>query len=635
MKVAYKHLIQNIADKPNISDLSQKLFQLGHEHEINEEIFDLDLTPNRGDCLSVKGLLRDLKLFYDVKVDNNIYENKINNLKIDFTNNVETFCPHISFLKVEIDKIPEIYSDQLEFFFNSLDIKKNNFFTDISNYIAYETGQPTHCYDASTIRNKIILDSLDSKQSFETLTKKIITLDKGEIAFFNDAREIINLPGVMGGKNTACKKETTSVLIECAYFNPEMILGKTLKYSINSDAAYKFERNVDPSCHEYVLRRFLKIIEDHANIINVELYEKSVSHYKKQTVFNDLDKINAILGSDISTQTSIKYLENLGFEVKDDCINVPMHRHDINNVNDIAEEIARGIGYDNIDPIEFKIDLKRNFKRNNKETKIKAILIENGFNEVINDSFASDCNDLSLKVDNPLDSNRGYLRTSLKNSLIKNLSYNERRQKDIVKLFEISDVYFSGPNDKKRLLGIIASGRIDYNFKDFQKKISEKYLANIINNHISTNKILNYEIIPRDNLSSKSKDPIIYIEIEINSSLKVDYELNKNKKNKKNFKYFPISEFPSSNRDLSFSIKEFKNSIVLQDYLLNYKNKLIRNIFIFDYFHNKKSQEIKIAFRLVFQDINQTITEVQIKNVMNDIIEHTTKIEGVSIPGLN
>ena len=81
--------------------------------------------------------------------------------------------------------------------------------------------------------------------------------------------------------------------------------------------------------------------------------------------------------------------------------------------------------------------------------------------------------------------------------------------------------------------------------------------------------------------------------------------------------------------------KEFKNSIVLQDYLLNYKNKLIRNIFIFDYFHNKKSQEIKIAFRLVFQDINQTITEVQIKNVMNDIIEHTTKIEGVSIPGLN
>ena len=156
MKITYKNLLENIKDKPDIKNISDILFQLGHEHEIKKEIFDIEITPNRGDCLSLRGLLRELNLFYDVKINNNIYEKQIDKLKLNFTNNAQDFCPKISFLKVDIDHVPDIYSNQLESYFHDLDITKNNFFTDVSNYVSYETGQPTHCYKYSLFENEII-----------------------------------------------------------------------------------------------------------------------------------------------------------------------------------------------------------------------------------------------------------------------------------------------------------------------------------------------------------------------------------------------------------------------------------------------------------------------------------------------
>ena len=131
MKIPYKHLIKNINPKPDINELSQRLFQLGHEHEIIDGIFEIDFTPNRGDCLSIIGLLRDLKLFYDVATQNTIYEKDIEPFKFKFNNNAEKFCTNISFLKVEVDAVPSNYSGSLRNYFQDLNIKKNNFFTDI------------------------------------------------------------------------------------------------------------------------------------------------------------------------------------------------------------------------------------------------------------------------------------------------------------------------------------------------------------------------------------------------------------------------------------------------------------------------------------------------------------------------
>ena len=110
MKIAYSHLVQHISETPSIDQISEKLFQLGHEHEIHDNIFDIEFTPNRGDCLSINGLLRDLGVFFNVDIKQDIYTKELNELLIDFENLSEDICPQITFLKLEIEELPEKYN---------------------------------------------------------------------------------------------------------------------------------------------------------------------------------------------------------------------------------------------------------------------------------------------------------------------------------------------------------------------------------------------------------------------------------------------------------------------------------------------------------------------------------------------
>lgn len=637
MKVAYKHLVKNIKQNPDIKDLSEKLFQLGHEHEVKGEVLELELTPNRGDCLSIDGLLRDLNLFYDVEISNNIYKEEIKEFSFDFINNAEEACRKISFLKIEIDKIPENYNTQLNSYFTCLNNKKNNFFTDVSNYISYETGQPTHCYEESSVRDGIKLDYFENQQDFKTLLDQTIKLKDKNLVFFNKKDEIINLAGIIGGKKSSCTDSTTSVILECAYFDPEAILGKAVKYSISSDAAHKFERNVDPDSHEYVIRRFIQIIAEHTNILNLEIFTKNHSPSIRNEIKFSLEKINNILGTNIKEKDCLNYLKRLGFEINESTIIVPSYRNDIKNINDISEEIARAIGYDNIKPIPLNLKHNRSkeFFNKDSEKKLKNLLTDNGFFEVINDPFVQVNNNDSVQVDNPLDSKRGYLRTNLRGSLLKNLLYNERRQKDSIKLFEIADVYFSSPLTPKKFIGIIASGRIDKNYEDFSKKLDKKYLSNLLKDISYAKDKFNIEILSRENLHSKSKNTIVYAEFEIDQSFEFNYSAKKTIKNNIDTNYTSISEFPSSSRDLSFSVTDFSKLEYLEEYILKFKDELIKEAFVFDYYLNEKNKEIKIGFRLIFQSTYSTIKEDQVNNIISEMINHTKKIDGISIPGLN
>ena len=259
MKIAYNHLASRIESKPDINELSHYLFQLGHEHEIENNTFNIEFTPNRGDCLSINGILRDLAVFYEVTSNQETYEHDLNKLDLDFVNNAGDACPQISFLKIEIEDETLPYQGVLNNYFNDLQLNKNNFFTDISNYISYETGQPTHCYDFFKIKGGLSLKHINNEQAFETLLDKTINLT-GSNLVFSDDEGVINLAGVVGSKNTACNAKTRTVLVECAYFNPEDIIGKSIKYSIQSEAAHKFERNIDPKTQKNTLKRFLRIV---------------------------------------------------------------------------------------------------------------------------------------------------------------------------------------------------------------------------------------------------------------------------------------------------------------------------------------------------------------------------------------
>ena len=168
MKIPYSHIIKHIDSHVDINKLSEKLFQLGHEHEIDEQIFNFEFTPNRGDCLSLNGILRDLRAFYKINLKKNIYEFDIPELTLDFKNLSQSSCKKITFLRIDIEDNIKNYKGALQEYFDDMELNKNNFFTDISNFISYETGQPTHCYDASKINSSIeFLDvDLDKKVSF-------------------------------------------------------------------------------------------------------------------------------------------------------------------------------------------------------------------------------------------------------------------------------------------------------------------------------------------------------------------------------------------------------------------------------------------------------------------------------------
>jgi len=643
MKVAYKHLINFIPSKPCIEDISNKFFQLGHEHDIHENIFHMELTPNRGDCLSINGLLRDLAVFYDIKLSDEIYSADIKPFTIDFINKAPKECPYISFLKIDIDGNIKPYNGLLKEYYDDLKINKNNFFTDISNYISYEMGQPTHCYDAEKIKDAISLEIINKECDFEPLVGKKIKLIDENLTFLNGNNNVINLAGIMGGDNTSCSINTKSVIVECAYFDPEVIIGKQIKYDINSDAAYKFERGVDPLCHEKVLRRFIKIVENHANITNIELLSKNYEEFASNPIPYDEKQLNKILGTSIDKQQIEDYLLKLGFKIRDNKIIPPSYRSDINTANDIAEEIARIIGYNNIQSTPLNIHKSKNIDDKSKlfEENIVNTLREHGFFEVINYPFVNNKNVHSIKVDNPLDSTKEYLRTNLENSLIDSLLYNEKRQQDSVKLFEISNVYYSTTSIKnKRVLGIICSGRVGKNYIDFSKKIDKSYLINVIKS-LSNEIEVSPKYISREDLNTKLKNQIIYLEMELDNFRGYEYKHKSNLKTTKKHsrngftRYKPISNFPSSYRDLSFSVIDEKSYHELLDYILRYKNDLIKEIFVFDFFHNTKNNEIKLGIRIIFQSKKATITEKQVNQIMQIIEDYTISINGVSIPGLD
>tara|TARA_B100000214_G_C23954034_1_gene621854 strand:- start:19 stop:1929 length:1911 start_codon:yes stop_codon:yes gene_type:complete len=634
MKILYKHLQSYIKSNPNQNDISERLFQLGHENEYKDGIYDIEFTPNRGDCLSLKGILRDLSAFYEIESMKDAYHNELKNLDINFSNKAKVECPSISFLKIEIEKKTKPYKGFLKDYFSELDLKKSNFFTDISNYLSYETGQPTHCYDFLKLGDTFSLEKINEDVYFETLLDKDITLTNENLVFKKD-QEIINLAGVMGGKSTSCSEDTTIALVECAYFSPEEILGKAIKYDINSDAAHKFERGVDPIFQETVLRRFISIVKEHAVVKSVEMVSYNYSEFKRVSIPMNVEKIKNILGIEISEIEFEANLKKIGFEIIDEEIIIPSYRSDVRTQNDIAEEIARIIGYNNIKSKKIEIKNKTKIQANEKERKLKSLLIDKGFYEVINSPFVSKSKDSSIRIDNPLDSNKNFLRNNLKSSLIENLLYNEKRQKDSVKLFEISDIYTdTGSIEKKRVLGIIASGRVGNNFKDFSKKITNNYLMDILSNYIQIEKI-DFVKIERNNLDTKIKNHISYIEIcleEINLNI-LDYD-TKTPLLDNFIRYSPISEFPSSNRDLSFSISDYKQLKLLEQMVLKYDHELIKEIFVFDFFENQKSGYIKIGFRFVFQSSKKTLIDKDIENVMSKIIQKTIKIDGINIPGL-
>ena len=645
MKIVYSHLLNFLKKKPSLAELSDKLFQLGHEHEIEGEVLDLEITPNRGDCLSLKGIARDLNHFYKADLDTEHYDADIPESDFSFENKAEDLCPNISFVEIEVEGKVKAYAPYLESYFQDLKLNKNNLFTDISNYLAYETGQPTHCYDATKINGPLVLEKRNKQEKFKTLLGSEIEL-KGENLVFTINDVAVDLAGTMGDESTSCSENTMKVLVECAYFKPEEILGKARQYNLNSEASYKFERGVDFLAQEQVLRRFIAIVSDHVKIKSLALKTEQRKKDKREVEF-DSERLNKIIGAELTETEQKEYLNSLYFKI-DDKVVVPSHRSDIDQLNDLAEEVTRMIGYDNIASKALALPVKAKKIEANFEDLCRSYLINNGFFEVVNFPFNDNQDEAAISVDNPLDKQRSKMRVCITKSIKENVVFNQNRQKDSIKFFEFSDIYTKDGNENK--LAVIVSGRTNKNFKEFNAQLDYSYLKGLINTIFFEilGKELNFELdqsknydlyetvycddvqigrigkLSKEFVGSKTKTPVFSFEIVLNN-----LQLPAKKQSK-------ISDFPASYRDLSFSLDSHENLEDLSAMIKKHKkySELMTDCFVFDLFENKKQNILKVGYRFKFQAIDKNITDEETEAVMNPLIEESLEISGVSIEGI-
>ena len=644
MKIVYSHLLNLLDQQPKLKELSDLLFQLGHEHEIDGEVLDMEITPNRGDCLSLKGLARDLNYFYQTK-ELPKSAMTLPALDLQFDNKAQDVCPNISFMQIEIEQVPTKYKSYLEAYFADLGINKNNFFTDISNYLAYESGQPTHCFDQNTMQGHFSLAKKKLKTKFKTLLDTEIELTEENLVFSLDDT-VISLAGIMGGASTACSADTTKVLVECAYFKPQEILGKARKYNLSSEAAYKFERGVDYLCQEEVLRRFLQIVSEHTEVKSVAFYSEQKKTTLAEVPYN-ADKLNAVIGIDISEQEQMAYLSALGFEAGKS-ITVPAHRSDVDQLNDLAEEVTRMIGYNNIPSQVLALPVMAKQHKRSFEDLVGRYLINQGCFQVINNPFTDFEGKEAIAVDNPLDKQRAMLRTCLMNSIRTNIAYNQNRQKDSVKLFEFSDIYKTSGTERRFALAI--AGRVNKNAKEFNAQLDYGYLKGLVNSictdilkvqpmyeladkrgydfyenlTLNGSKIGGLGKISKVTIDTKVKTPVFACELTIDGLQVPDNN------------FVPTSDFPASYRDLSFSLSDLEKVGTLTE-LVNTttkNNALLTESFVFDFFQNKKLNLLKLGFRFKFQAADKNLTDEDIDQIMDKLITDSMALDGISIEGL-
>jgi phenylalanyl-tRNA synthetase beta chain len=316
-------------------------------------------------------------------------------------------------------------------------------------------------------------------------------------------------------------------------------------------------------------------------------------------------------------------------------VRVPSFRNDILTANDIAEEIARVIGYNNI-PSQ-KINLPKLEKSFSISNFLRNSLTKSGFTEVINFQFSNKVKNKSISIDNPLDQNKNRIRTSLKDSLLENLLFNERRQKSSIKLFEISDIYTVDSNGDihiKKVIGLIASGRVANNYKDFSKKIDMRFIDSIFKDlSIDVSKyLLN---IDRQLLNTKRKEEILFLEIPLEKFEGTfdDVDIGQEDKNINFFKYQEISDYPSSMRDFSFMVSDLDTINKISQKIFDFDSKILKDAFLFDFYENAAKHQVKAAYRFIFQDFSKTLTDDEINQELEPLLSDILKLKNVSIPG--
>ena len=630
---------------------------------LDDEVIDFDLTANRGDLLSILGMAYEVGAIYDKPVREVELNHKEQgeDLNKTFTTEVKTDNCKLLLVKkvenVEIKESPAFIKNRLI----ASGIRPINNVVDISNYVMLELGQPLHFYDADRLGNKLVVRMADDKEKLTTLDGNTRTLSTEDIVIA-DSTHSVGLAGVMGGLETEVEADTKNIIIESAIFDSVKIR-KTSNKILRSEASNRFEKGLDPARTYMAIERACTLLEKYANgkvVTGTVKYDKTTQQDKEIDI--KFQNINDVLGTTIPNEEILNVYRKLGFTytVKGDTITVkvPTRRMDISIKEDLIEEVSRIYGVDNIQGKLPVVPMRKgSYDKTLREIRNKMIAL--GLNETLSYILINDkevhgytLDEFEeLKLLDPITEDRNTLRYSMIPSLYKIYEYNNARGQKDVSIFEIGKGFYKkgekyGEDTKlcclmtgKYSLGLNNTKNIDfYTVKGIAEEILE-YLGYATRYSFVTGEFPKemhpgqsaYISVNGANLGIIGKlHPYITKEnvfvLEINLTELLQIKVGK-------MKYKEISKFPSIKKDIAFVVDKNLVSKDIEKVIKNAGGSLLTNIEVFDVYTGSNVAENKksIAYSLTFGDTKKTLTDEEINNLMEKVMENVCKKFGAEI----
>ena len=625
--------------------------------QMDDGVIDFDLTANRGDLLSILGMAYEVGAIYDkpVKEVDLSHKEQGEDINKKFTAEVKTENCNLLLVKkvenVEIKESPVFIKNRLI----ASGIRPINNVVDISNYVMLELGQPLHFYDADRLGNKLVVRMAKEGEKLTTLDGNERTLSQKDIVIA-DSTHGVGLAGVMGGLETEVENDTKNIIIEAAIFDSVKIR-KTSNKILRSEASNRFEKGLDPNRTYMAAERACTLLEKYANgkvVTGTVVYDKTDKTDKEIDI--EFQNVNDVLGTIIPNEEILNVFRKLGFTYKVNgqkvTVKVPTRRMDISIKEDLIEEVSRIYGVDNIQGKLPVVPMRQgSYDKTLREIRNKMIAL--GLNEtlsyiLINDKevhqYTSDDFE-ELKLLDPITEDRNTLRYSMIPSLFKIYEYNEAREQKDISIFEIGKGFYKkgevyGEDTKlcalmtgKYSLGLNNMKNVDfYTIKGVAEEILE-YLG-YANRYSFIKGEFPKEMHPGQSAyisvnganvgmigklhPNVTKENVYVLEINLD-------ELFQKKVGK--MKYKEISKFPTVKKDVAFIVDKKAISKDIEKTIKNAGGSLVTDIEVFDVYTGSNIEEGKksIAYALTFSDTKRTLTDEEINNLMNKIIDTVCK----------
>lgn len=621
---------------------------------MDNEILELEITPNRPDCLSIMGMAVETAASFDLKAKHN---------EINLENEVDDFADYFDDIEIETENCRRYYSKilknvkigpsplWLQAYLMQAGVRPISNIVDLTNFVMLEYGEPLHAFD---------LDKLDTKKIVVRKAKdgeETVTLDgetrklKSDDILITDGKNIIGLAGIMGGLDSEITDKTVNVLLEGANFNKENIRKTSRRLNLRSEASSRFEKGIDPNLAKTAVDRVCQLAKD-LGIAEVVAGNKDVGDFSKEEKEIKLrhQKVVDLIGVDFTIEEVASILNRLEIEtdVKEDYLiaKIPSVRLDLNIEEDLIEEVARVYGYDNVEPKKLRgtLTVGRKPRFRNVEDRIKNLLIGLGYSEFMTYSFVSPSSYKKanydedekniIKILNPLGEDYSIMRTTLVPSMIDALAKNYVRGNENVGGFEIGNTFFPSedelPSEKLKL----TMGFYDLGDFYYLKESIEKILWFLGINNLEVRRKETSFLHPGRSAEFILKGESLGVFGEVHPKVLENYGLKKKayvaeldfdkivENTIDNYTYKELPKYPTMKRDFAFIMDREVDSVDLEKIAQKYGKDLLESFKVFDIYEGENIEEGKksVAFSLVFRAADRTLEESEVTEICEKIV---------------